>query len=112
MNAAISNLHSHGVLRLRAFIEWLFPSPRASGEVYRVLKRGGEFWIVDFGKPHNALASVISLVMRNAERTKDLIHGLLPEQLKRANFQDIAEVEKFMTIFGTIVLYRARKAGL
>lgn len=82
---------------------------RALGEVYRVLKRGGEFWIIDFGKPHDALAFVISLVMRNLERTKDLIQGLLPDQLRGAGFQEVAEVARFITLFGTIGLYRARK---
>ncbi|MCC7165644.1 MAG: methyltransferase domain-containing protein [Anaerolineae bacterium] len=82
---------------------------RALREVFRVLRQGGEFWIVDFGKPHNPLAFVISLVMRNLERTQDLIQGLLPAQLRGAGFQEVAEVARFMTLFGTIVLYRARK---
>lgn len=85
---------------------------RALGEVHRVLKRGGEFWIIDFGKPHNALAFVISLVMRNLERTSDLIEGLLSEQLSRAGFEQVEQRERFMTLFGTIALYRARKAEL
>lgn len=82
---------------------------RALREVYRVLKSDGEFWIIDFGKPHNALAFLISLVMRNLERTKDLIEGLLAEQLQRAEFQDVKVVARFMTLFGTIVLYSGRK---
>lgn len=82
---------------------------RALREVFRVLKCGGEFWIVDFGEPHNPLAFVISLVMRNLERTQDLIHGMLPDQLRGVGFQAVAAVERFMTLFGTIGLYRARK---
>lgn len=82
---------------------------RALGEVYRVLKRGGEFWIIDFGKPQNFVAFASSRVMRNSERTQDLIEGLLPGQLQRAGFGNVAEVAQFLTIFGTIVLYRARK---
>lgn len=85
---------------------------RALSEVKRVLKPGGEFWMIDFGKPHNALAFVISLVMRNLERTSDLIEGLLPEQLSRAGFEQVEQSERFMTLFGTIALYRARKADL
>lgn len=82
---------------------------RALSEVKRVLKPGGEFWMVDFGKPHNAFAYIISLVMRNLERTKDLIDGLLPEQIQRAGFQDVKAVTRFMTLFGTIVLYSGQK---
>ncbi len=85
---------------------------RALEQVYRVLKPVSEFWIIDFGKPHNALAFVISLVMRNLERTSDLIEGLLPEQLSRAGFEQVEQRERFMTLFGTIALYRARKAAL
>jgi len=84
---------------------------RALREVYRVLKAGGEFWIVDFGKPHNALAFLISRVMRNLERTEDLIDGLLPEQLQRAGFQEVKVVQRFMTLFGTIALYAGRKGN-
>ncbi len=85
---------------------------RTLSEVKRVLKPGGEFWVIDFGKPHNLLAWVISLGMRNLERTSDLIAGLLPEQLHRAGFEQVEQSERFMTLFGTIVLYRARKAEL
>lgn len=83
---------------------------RALRQVYRVLKPGGEFWIIDFGKPHNALAFLISRVMRNLERTKDLIDGLLPAQLERAGFKEVKVVARFMNLFGTIALYSGRKA--
>lgn len=83
---------------------------RALREVKRVLKPGGEFWVIDFGKPHNPLAFLVSRVMRNLERTKDLIDGLLPDQLQRAGFPRVEVVARFMTLFGTIVLYRARGA--
>lgn len=82
---------------------------RALNQAHRVLKPGGEIWIVDFGKPHNPIAWVISLVMRKLERTKDLIEGLLPEQMQRAGFQDVAVTSRFTTIFGTIMLYSGRK---
>jgi len=84
---------------------------RALRQVYRVLKSNGEFWIIDFGKPHNALAFLVSRVMRNLERTEDLIDGLLPEQLQRAGFQEVQVVRRFMTLFGTITLYTGRKGN-
>ncbi len=84
---------------------------RALREVHRVLKPDSEFWIVDFGKPHNALAFLISRVMRNLERTEDLIDDLLPEQLQRAGFQEVKVVQRFMTLFGTIALYAGRKGN-
>lgn len=84
---------------------------RALAEAFRVLKRGGELWIIDFGKPQNPIAFLISLVMRKFERTRDLIEGKLPEQIQRANFADITQVASFSTIFGTIVLYQACKVS-
>ena len=40
---------------------------RTLREAFRVLKLGGELLIVDFGKPHNPLAWLISRVMRRLE---------------------------------------------
>lgn len=82
---------------------------RALNEAYRVLKPHGEFWIIDFGRPQNGVTFVISLLMRNFERTRDLIRGLLPEQLRRAAFKNVQLSERFMTIFGTVALYGAQK---
>ena len=79
-------------------------------EVFRVLRPGGELLVIDFSKPHNILALVISLVMRRLERTEDLIRGLLPDMFRRAGFQNVEIVDRFMNFFGTIALYRGRKA--
>ncbi len=83
---------------------------RALGQVWRILKPGGEFLIIDFGPPRNGLAWVIALAMRHLERAADLINGLLPDQLRRAGFQNVQIVTRFMTGFGSIALYRARKS--
>lgn len=84
---------------------------RALHEVFRVLRPGGELLVIDFAKPHNRLASAISLVMRRLERTEDLIKGWLPDMFRRADFQDVEIVDRFMNVFGTIALYRGRKAA-
>jgi len=53
---------------------------------------------------------LISLVVRHLEETRDNIDGLLPEMFQKAGFEKVEETARFMTIFGTLSLYRARKA--
>jgi SAM-dependent methyltransferase len=83
---------------------------RAFQETFRILKPGGELLVIDFGKPHNVLAWVISIAIRRLERAEDNVKGLLPEMLRRAGFQDVQIVDQFMNFFGTIALYRGRKS--
>jgi len=46
--------------------------------------------------------------MRRMERAADNIQGVLPELIRNAGFRDIQIVDQFMTIFGTLALYRGR----
>ena len=78
-------------------------------EVYRVLVPGGEFHVADFGQPDNRAAYFISLFLRRLEQVSDNIKGLLPPMLGSAGFEQIEETERFMTIFGTLVLLSAKK---
>jgi SAM-dependent methyltransferase len=83
---------------------------RTFKDIFRVLKPGGELHVADFGKPHNALMYLISLVFRHLEETGDNIDGLLPEMFQKAGFDRAEETARFMTMFGTLSLYRAIKA--
>lgn len=78
-------------------------------EVWRVLRPGGELHILDFGRPHNLPARLISLVMRHMEETRELIAGRLPGMLQEAGFADVEETARRLTIIGTLSLYRGRK---
>lgn len=79
----------------------------AFAEVRRVLRPGGELRILDFGKPHNIPAFLVSLVMRHAEQTRENIQGRLPVMLREAGFVDVEETGRRMSIVGTLSLYRA-----
>ena len=84
---------------------------RTLQEVYRVLQPGGTLYVLDFGRPHNRLAYLISLILRNFEEVADNIQGLLPSMFGRAGFTSIQETAHFMTVAGTLTLYKAQKPG-
>lgn len=83
---------------------------RTFKEIFRVLSPGGELHVADFGKPHNALMYLISLVFRHLEEAGDNINGLLPGMFRKAGFDRVEETASYMTPFGTLSLYKARKA--
>jgi SAM-dependent methyltransferase len=85
---------------------------RAFREVHRVLKPGGECHIADWGKPENALMYLASLGIRwldGAERTRVNLEGRLPDLMRGAGLVDVRETEQWMTLFGTLALYRGTR---
>lgn len=84
---------------------------RTLKEVCRVLRPGGEFHVADFGKPGNFPAYLISLIIRLFEDVMDNIKGLLPKMFAQAGFSQVEETARYMTIAGTLALYKARKPG-
>lgn len=84
---------------------------RTLKEVFRILRPGSKLHIADLGKPHNSYARLISMIMQRLAETSDNIKGLLPEMFRNAGFDQVEETARYMTIFGTISLYRAQKPG-
>lgn len=78
-------------------------------EVLRTLKPSGQFLIIDFGRPQSRMAWMISIAIRRLEPAGDLIDGLLVQDLQFAGFQDVEIIARFLTVFGTIALYRTQK---
>ncbi len=82
---------------------------RTFAEIFRILKPGGELHVADFGTPQNILMYLVSLVFRWFEEISDNIKGLLPEMFHSAGFDQVEETARYMTILGTLSLYRVRK---
>jgi ubiquinone/menaquinone biosynthesis C-methylase UbiE len=82
---------------------------RTSAEVFRILRPGGELHVADFGRPHNRLTFLASLIVRWLEEVSDNIKGLLPDLFRRAGFEMVEETARYTTIAGTLSLWRVCK---
>ncbi len=84
----------------------------AMREVLRALRAGGEFHIADWGKA-TSLAMRVAFVgfqlLDGFATTTDNVRGLLPDLLGLAGFEEVQTTNSYVTILGTLSLYRARK---
>ncbi len=81
-------------------------------EIFRVLKRGGELHIADWGKAQNLLMRALFFsvqVFDGFKTTQDHVDGLLPNYLLKAGFGEVEEKNEFMTILGTLSFFSAKK---
>jgi ubiquinone/menaquinone biosynthesis C-methylase UbiE len=81
----------------------------AMREIYHVLHPGGELHVVDFGKPRQAYARLVSLVVHKLEHAADNIQGLLPGMIHDAGFEQVHELSQYATLFGDLSHYWTRK---
>lgn len=66
-------------------------------EILRVLKRGGELYIADFGKTDNVLLRMFFFIWRildGLENTRDNFTGMLPSIITDAGFNNVKEKKK------------------
>jgi len=82
---------------------------RAFQEVLRILKPGGEFHFIDFGKPRDPLMALISLGIGRLEEAGDNMKGLIPVLLRDAGFNEVNECAHFKSIFGELIHYQVKK---
>ncbi len=81
-------------------------------EVFRVLRPGGELHVADFGKAANRFARwrfYPVQLLDGFENTEENLAGRLPACFVAAGFDDVEAREEIGTLFGTLVLYRARR---
>ncbi len=85
---------------------------RTLGEVSRVLKPNGEFYVADWGLPGNWLMKLSSRFIQlldGFETTADSFGGVLPDLMIGAGFTAVEEANSFNTLFGTVRLHKALK---
>lgn len=84
----------------------------ALGEVFRVLKPGGELHIADWGKPQNLamrLGAGLVRMLDGDETTRDNFAGRLPEMMMGAGFAEVLARAHWKTAFGSLAFYSGRK---
>lgn len=85
---------------------------RALGEMFRVLRPGGELHIADWGKPHTKLMRIAALSLKMFEPgagTLANLQGRLPELCTAAGFCEVVQTTSLSTMFGTVTLLSARR---
>lgn len=82
---------------------------RSLKEAFRVLRPAGELHVADLGRPQSTLMRLPSVIIRHLEEASDNVEGLLPTMIRNSGFELVEETATYMTIFGTLALYRARK---
>lgn len=78
-------------------------------EAYRVLRRGGELHIADFGQPHTGWGRMVAPLVRRFEPISDNLDGFLPVLFRGGGFVNIAETRRYSTLFGTISILSGQK---
>jgi ubiquinone/menaquinone biosynthesis C-methylase UbiE len=78
-------------------------------DAYRVLRRGGELHIADFGRPHTWWGRLVAPRIRRFDPISDNLDGLLPVLFRSAGLVNIEEARRYATVFGTISILSGQK---
>ncbi|MGA8217834.1 MAG: class I SAM-dependent methyltransferase [Solirubrobacterales bacterium] len=97
------------------FFHHLDPGPKreTAREIARVLRKGGELHVADWGPPADPVMAAAFLGIRlldGFENTAENFHGELPRIFEEAGLKRAKQVDRIRTIFGTLALYRAKRA--
>jgi ubiquinone/menaquinone biosynthesis C-methylase UbiE len=98
------------------FFHHLDPEPKrqTAREIARVLKRGGELHVADWGRPSDPVMSAAFLgirVLDGFSNTADNYRGALPAIFEEAGMEGAEETDRLRTPLGTLSLYRAERGN-
>ena len=82
---------------------------RTFREVFRVLRPGGRFDVVDFGPPRTFYSRWLARLTAKSEEVAANVQGLLPQMFREAGFENVAETKQFMTVAGALSFYQGQK---
>jgi SAM-dependent methyltransferase len=96
------------------FFHHLDPEPKrqTAREIARVLRKGGELHVADWGEPADPVMAAAFLSIRlldGFENTAENVHGELPRIFEEAGLQNAQQTDRIRTVFGTLALYRAQR---
>jgi ubiquinone/menaquinone biosynthesis C-methylase UbiE len=97
------------------FFHHLDPEPkrRTAREIARVLKKGGELHVADWGRPSDPVMAAAFLGIRlldGFENTADNVRGELPAIFEEAGLRRAEQTDRLRTVLGTLALYRAERS--
>jgi ubiquinone/menaquinone biosynthesis C-methylase UbiE len=88
---------------------------RTASEIARVLRRGGELHVADWGQPADPLTRILFFgsvrLFDGIEQTRDNATGALPLIFEEGGLERATETDRFRTVFGILALYRADRGS-
>lgn len=80
-------------------------------ELYRVLRKGGELHVLDFGVPKDSFTKIVGAFLKYLEPVEDNLLGKIPEYLSKAGFEQVKVSHSENTLLGVVTFYSSKKAS-
>jgi SAM-dependent methyltransferase len=71
-------------------------------EVRRVLKPGGTFGVLDFGRPPTAVGRLLAPLLHPGRHARDNVRGRLPALMREAGFVAVGEAARRTLVVGSV----------
>ena len=79
-------------------------------EAARVLHPGGSLHLLDFGGSGDHSHGLLGWLFHRSEQLRDNLEGRIPGLIEEAGFEDVAQLGRRSTIFGSIAFHRGARS--